>query len=165
MSDSYGDFLDEDFNAADFLSAGAARAGIDLNERHGDDEIVGVKITRWRGLPEDKFTEAATTLREFVEWLVERYEISTGTIPNCWYRHPPLVEELSALRAAWDVSFDVDMDGGLGPIGWHERFALAIPRIKAFYGGGCARNGHQPPSAKPAAVDENDWTTWIGEGQ
>ncbi|MFC3399367.1 hypothetical protein ACFOEP_13210 [Microbacterium amylolyticum] len=38
-----------------------------------------------------------------------------------------MLEELSALHAAWIVAFD-EADGGYGPIGWHERWALARTR-------------------------------------
>ncbi|MGO1411643.1 MAG: hypothetical protein ACTHX2_01115 [Microbacterium sp.] len=60
-------------------------------------------------------------------WLVPRYDIGPAKIPDCWWRHGPLVEELSVLHTAWQVAFD-ETDGGYGPIGWHERLGAALSR-------------------------------------
>jgi hypothetical protein len=153
MSIVYGD---DDF----LLAAAAAQHGINLDSRTGQDEVVGVKITRWRDMPAVERSAAWDELRDFVEWITTRYELTDNIIPTCWYQHPPLVEELSALRAAWDASFIVETDGGLGPISWHERFALACPRLKEAYRGECKRGGHVDNPTVAPSLDQNSWDAW-----
>jgi hypothetical protein len=133
----------------------------DLDERDGVDGMLGAQITRWRDMPEGDAPAAWDQLRDFVDWVAERYDLSSTLVPACWYRHSVVVEELSALRAAWDASFVVETDGGLGPIGWHERFALARARLREYgYSGECERAGHIETPVRVVAVDEHDWNTW-----
>lgn len=109
-------------------------------------------------MPDEDAPEAWDQLRAFVDWLVPRYELNSTVVPACWFRHPVVVEELSALRAAWDASFVVETDGGLGPIGWHERFAVARDRLQKYgYAGECARSGHIDAPIREVTVDEDDW--------
>lgn len=162
MSMAYGD---DDFMpeiAIEDLAAMAGDIGIDLDSRDGVDEVMGAKITRWRDMPDEDAAAAWDELRAFVEWIVTRYELTDNIIPPCWYRHGPLVEELSALRAAWDASFVVETDGGLGPIGWHERFALAQQRFKEHYRGECKRGsgGHVETPVVKLEISDDDWNKW-----
>lgn len=164
MSVAYGDdqFLPEP-PPYDDLAGAAAGSGIDLDTRAGVDDVVGATITRWRDLPLDQHPEAWEELRGFVEWLVTRYEVTDNVVPHCWFRHGGLVEELSALRAAWDASFIVETDGGLGPIGWHERFAVARGRLSQAYGGECNRRGHTEQPDVVLHLDEDAWAAWKEE--
>jgi hypothetical protein len=133
----------------------------DLDDRSGVDGMLGAQITRWRDMPGEDAPEAWDQLRAFVDWLAVRYDLNSTVIPPCWYRHSVLVEELSALRAAWDASFVVETDGGLGPIGWHERFALARDRLLRYgYAGECARGGHTDPTDRMVDINEDDWESW-----
>lgn len=161
MSMAYGD---DDFMPEipiDDLAALADVGGIDLDTREGDDDVLGASITRWRDMPDDERPDAWDELRAFVEWIVTRYELTDNIIPACWYRHGALVEELSALRAAWDASFVVETDGGLGPIGWHERFALARTRITEAYRGECKRGGiHVENPVVTLQIQDDEWNEW-----
>ncbi len=162
MSMAYGD---DDFMPEipiEDLATAAREIGIDLNSREGADEVMGAKITRWRDMPDEDAPKAWDELREFVEWIVTRYELTDNIVPPCWYRHSPLVEELSALRAAWDASFVVETDGGLGPIGWHERFSLAQQRFKEHYRGECKRgnSGHVETPVVTLEISEDEWNKW-----
>lgn len=160
MSVAYGD---GDFAGlpADF-GTDLSPLGVDLDSRAGGDDATAVRITRWRDLPTEERPAAWNELREFVQWLVGRYALASNVVPPCWFLHPALVEELSALRAAWEASFDVDTDGGLGPIGWHERFAVARERIvKYAYKGECARGTHMDTATVTLTVDEGEWERWI----
>jgi hypothetical protein len=123
-------------------------------------QVLGVQVINWRTLPDDKAREAWEALRGWVEWFTVRYDIPLSTVPDCWYKHPALVEELSALRAAHTVSFD-SRDTGLGPVGFHERLSLALPRLTKAYAGGCAR-GHSThtPRSWSNATDEQEWDAW-----
>lgn len=129
--------------------------------RAGDSApITGGNGVNWRTLPDENAAERWTLLREWVEWFTVRYQIPISTVPDCWWQHGALVEELSALHLAHNASFHPS-DTGLGPIGWHERLAVTLPRLTRAYGGGCT-NGHRPlkPRAWANATDEAAWTAW-----
>lgn len=97
-------------------------------------------------------------LRDFVDWLIDRYQLTETLIPDCWYQHGRLVEELSALRGAWVASFS-SLDAGYGPIGWHERFAALTVRV-AGEGDSCG-GGHRPVYARERTDDSSVWSAWI----
>lgn len=131
----------------------------DTSTSNRDAGMLGVSIINWRTLTDDEAPAAWQDLGDWVNWFVRRYSIPVRRIPSCWYRHPELVEELSALHTAWVVSFD-PIDAGYGPIGWHERLSAAIPRLQAWYNGEC-HDGHNDQFKPVANVDRNDWNTWI----
>jgi hypothetical protein len=135
-------------------------AGYDPNNRYGPSDPLGAHIVNWRTLPDHKAPTAWNALRAWVEWFTVRYRISESVVPPCWYKHGQLVEELSALHTAHDVAFDTT-DSGYGPIGWHERLSLALPRLNKAYSGGCAR-GHDTRAPRPCEgiTDEQEWDAW-----
>jgi hypothetical protein len=100
-----------------------------LDDRDGADEMIGPAVVNWRDIADEDRPEACAALVAWVQdWLVPRYYLTNRDgVPDCWWQHTDLVEELSALHIAWEVAFD-PADGGFGPIGWHERFALARTR-------------------------------------
>jgi hypothetical protein len=122
----------------------------------------GVHIVNWRRLSDEGATTEWVWLRRWVEWFTVRYGIPVSVVPNCWYRHEALVEELSALHTAHLAAFD-SSDTGIGPISWHERLATALPRLSRA-GVGCS-GSHQStrPRSWVNAVDEQDWNAWVAE--
>ena len=128
--------------------------------RETSSEPIGAVVVNWRTLADDEAREVWEELRSFVEWFTVRYNLSASVIPDCWYRHGALVEELSALHIAHTVYFDA-ADGGAGPIGWHERLTLAINRIKGAYSASC-RSGHVE-TAPRKWTPQQDWSSWINQ--
>lgn len=128
--------------------------------RHGDYAPLGAHTINWRTLPDKDAAAAWTLLRGWVEWFVIRYRVPESTVPACWWKHGQLVEELSALHTAHTAAFDPS-DAGLGPIGWHERLSLAIPRLTRAYASGCS-NGHRDiiPRTSIGDIDEREWDAW-----
>jgi hypothetical protein len=137
-----------------------AMAGFDPLYRNGSSAPLGAEVVNWRHLADEDAPRAWERLRAWVEWFTVRYDIPISTVPVCWWRHPALVEELSALHTAHQAAFD-QSDAGFGPIGWHERLAAAIPRLGRAYAGGCTR-GHSPhkPRSWDDVTDEQEWTAW-----
>lgn len=123
--------------------------------------MLGVSVVNWRTLGDGEAASVWTKLGDWVDWFTRRYEIAQRKIPACWYQHAALVEELSALHAAWLVSYDTT-DAGYGPIGWHERLNEALNRISTWYNGEC-RDGHNPSQQRPKAASASDtnWDAWI----
>lgn len=94
---------------------------------------------RWRELDRDAAAEAWGWLIDWVGWLVAHYQLAEE-VPRCWYRHPPLIEELTALAAGWHTAYD-DAARGDEPLIWHERFARARARLRDWDDYTRCRNG------------------------
>jgi hypothetical protein len=94
---------------------------------------------RWPDLDRDAAAQAWAWLIDWVGWLVDRYEIAEE-IPACWYRHGPLIEELTALAAGWHTAYD-DNARGDEPLIWHERLARARARLRDWDDFTRCRNG------------------------
>jgi hypothetical protein len=60
---------------------------------------------RWRDLDRAAANHTWRWLIDWVGWLVDRYQLQEE-VPACWPQHPPLVEELTGLCAAWQVATD-----------------------------------------------------------
>jgi len=131
--------------------------------RYASSAPIGGQVVNWRTLTDEDAPAAWTELRAWVEWFTVRYRISESVVPPCWFKHGQLVEELSALHAAHTAAFDAS-DAGFGPIGWHERLSLTIPRLTRAYAGGCAR-GHDPlkPRSWKNITDESEWDAWTSQ--
>lgn len=129
-------------------------------DRSGSSAPIGAHIVKWRSLTDADARTAWIQLRDWVEWFTVRYQISESVVPACWFKHGDLVEELSALHTAHTVAFHPS-DSGFGPIGWHERLTLALPRLRRAYAGGCSR-GHSryKPRSWTDVVDEQEWEAW-----
>lgn len=127
--------------------------------RYGSSAPLGATIINWRTLRDTDVRTAWDALRDWVGWFTDRYRIPESTVPGCWYKHGQLVEELSALHTAHTAAFDCS-DAGFGPIGWHERLSLALPRLNRAYAGGCSNGHHEHISRPQPPVDEQDWDAW-----
>jgi hypothetical protein len=137
----------------------AELAGARLNDRGGPSDPLGAHAVDWRRMPDADARREWKTLRDWVEWFTVRYNVPVSVVPNCWWKHGGLVEELSALHVAHLAAFDPS-DAGFGAIGWHERLALAIPRLSRA-GAGCV-SGHSDtrPRSWSHATDEREWDAW-----
>ncbi|MFB8191369.1 DUF4913 domain-containing protein [Microbacterium sp. NPDC055988] len=99
-----------------------------LADRHGTTPLNPQLTINWREINDEDRPDACRELVSWVhDWLIPRYQVKAKVIPDCWWEHSEYIEELSALHTAWLVAFDA-ADGGWGPIGWHERYALAQTR-------------------------------------
>ncbi|WP_052720124.1 hypothetical protein [Actinoplanes rectilineatus] len=94
---------------------------------------------RWADLDRDAAAQVWAWLIDWVGWAVDRYQLAEE-IPACWYQHPPLIEELTGLAAAWHTAYD-DTAPADGPLLWHERFARARLRLRDWDDYTRCRNG------------------------
>lgn len=135
--------------------------GYNPAQRGNTSEQIGGDTVNWHTLPDQDAAAVWEALREWVEWFTLRYNIPISTVPDCWYQHGHLVEELSALHTAHIAAFD-PTDTGYGPIGWHERLTLALPRLTRAYGGGC-NNGHRTTKPRTWHTGQDEWTAWTNQ--
>lgn len=133
-----------------------------FHARSDTSQPIGLHAVDWRRMPDQDAPREWADLRDWVEWFTVRYDIPVSVVPNCWWKHGALVEELSALHVAHLAAFDPS-DAGFGAIGWHERLALATPRLSRA-GAGCA-SGHSGtrPRSWSSATDEQEWDAWVSE--
>ncbi|MEU4239682.1 hypothetical protein [Actinoplanes sp. NPDC026619] len=94
---------------------------------------------RWHDLTREAAAQTWSWLIDWVGWFVDRYQIAEE-VPACWAQHPPLIEELTALAAAWHSSYD-DNAHPDGPLLWHERLARSRDRLRGWDDYTRCRNG------------------------
>jgi hypothetical protein len=95
----------------------------------------------WHSMRPTEAAQAWNELTAWVDWLVIRYQLD-GTLPNCWYRHGAIVDELDGLRAAWNGAYLDANARPTDPAYWHELLARAIARIHEWDRYGCAAGTH-----------------------
>ena len=74
-------------------------------------------------------------------------EAYKDSLQPCWYRHPDVLDELTALRAAWYAAYRDSAASATAAIEWHDRWLPgAMTRCKAAMKAlACDKNGHQEP--------------------
>lgn len=106
----------------------------------------------WDGMTREQATGAWQRLTAWTDWLVSAYELHED-IPDCWYEHRAMLEELNALCLAWHAANSAQ---GTGPdrLYWHEQLERALPRLRAWNVRGCADDGHRPATGTPATAPD-----------
>jgi hypothetical protein len=100
----------------------------------------------WRTLTPTEAAHAWDTLTGWVDWLVNRYSLD-DTLPACWYRHGPMVDELDALRASWVAAY---LDPAARPTDsayWLDLLHRTLDRIGDWDRYGCAAGTHHDDSS------------------
>ena len=154
--------MTDDFDPEEIERLIAAELARTARVGAGSADPLGTHPVDWRNLPPEETSAEWTALREWVEWFTARYDVAVSVVPACWWKHGALVEELSALHLAHLAAFD-ESDSGFGPIGWHERVALARARLQ-HAGAGCS-SGHYElkPRSWDGVIDEAEWDAWISQ--
>lgn len=123
----------------------------------------------WRINPNDPdrtldASEAERTwveLRQWVDWLIERYALDSKTVPPCWYFHGALVDELTALWGAWQIAY-WPMGSSADPANWMQIFANTRVRLIDWTGRrGCRPGEHNNDRPQPPADDAEQWAHHI----
>jgi hypothetical protein len=75
----------------------------------------------WRNLTGVAAERQWLDLADWVGWVRGRYPLARQ-IPLCWWRHPELVEELTALWLAWSDAYATKHAHLAAPADWHARW-------------------------------------------
>lgn len=95
----------------------------------------------WVGLDPGVRAERLRELHQWVTWLVDTYEVPTGQLPDCWYRHGSMTADLTALRAGWTAAYlDPEAEPDR-PSRWHDTLERTLRRIRDWDRHGCGRSG------------------------
>jgi hypothetical protein len=159
MKDEYDD--EEGWGSVEDLVDGLGADPFNPFARAG--AAAGSRPVRWRDITPEDTPASWIVLRDWVEWVTVRFDVPVSLIPNCWWRHPPLVEELSALHTAWATAYD-PQDSGLGPVMWLERWNAARGRLRTAYPGSCSSSHNETkPRSWDNATDQGEWNAWVND--
>ncbi len=120
-------------------------------------EAAGAPLSsiNWSSLNTDQASQQWAVLTEFVDWLRERYGL-TERIPQCWFRHPAQLEELSALRLAWAGTYQHATAAHPGDaVTWHDMLDRVVGRLQEWDRTGCADGPHREQIPAPAASEDD----------
>jgi hypothetical protein len=114
----------------------------------------------WHMLTAEQAEKRWLDLRAWVEFLVERNNIGSKEIPDCWYLHGGLVDELEALRWAWLETNKPDSKL-TEPIWWREALHRARTRWASFNPNGCTSTHSETRSR--ALPGDRAWSDFLAE--
>jgi hypothetical protein len=114
----------------------------------------------WHMLTAEQAEKRWLDLRGWVEFLVERNNIGSKEIPDCWYLHGGLVDELEALRWAWLETNKPDSKL-TEPIWWREALHRARTRWASFNPNGCTSSHSETRSRK--LPGDKAWSDFLAE--
>ncbi|HEX7373813.1 MAG TPA: hypothetical protein VF277_02495 [Steroidobacteraceae bacterium] len=128
-------------------------------EPAGDVDEYTSPVVNWRELDPADAGPIWEELDEWVRWARYRYDLRM--LQPCWFKHPIVVEQLSALHTAWTVLFDQE-DSGLGPVTFLERVHGAHEVLRPAMQG-CTLREHRYVALQdwPAACTSSEWGTLI----
>jgi hypothetical protein len=94
-------------------------------------------------------------LATWVGWLRGRYPVSEA-LPGCWWRHPELVEEITALHLAWRAAYSDPTASLSAPIDWHAHHLPAFMSRVRSWGVHCTDSHRDRPDSlyDPKGVDQ-----------
>jgi hypothetical protein len=100
-------------------------------------------------------------LASWVGWLRGRYPLAEA-LPGCWWRHPELVEEITALHLAWRAAYSDPTAALTAPIDWHAHHLPAFLARVRTWGVHCTDAHRDRPDSlydangvdRPAEFDE-----------
>jgi hypothetical protein len=131
------------------------RAQVDyLLEKVTDAVDLTDRAITWSRLTREQAAEEWKRLCEWTDWLRDRYQLHES-IPACWYAHSAMVEELSALRAAWTDAYLSPQAGLADPAAWHDLLDRTRYRLYAWDRNGCADGRHRPDLRLPDDTDDD----------
>jgi len=108
----------------------------------------------WVGLDPGVRAERLRELHQWVTWLVDIYEVPTGQLPDCWYRHGSMTADLTALRAGWTAAYlDPEAEPDR-PSRWHDTLERTLRRVRDWDRHGCGRSGSHTEQTDTA---RNTW--------
>ncbi|MET8537248.1 hypothetical protein ABZV67_37010 [Streptomyces sp. NPDC005065] len=109
----------------------------------------------WAAMEPSERRQRLRELAGWVDWLRRTFELHNH-IPPCWYRHPPVVEHLTALYVGWLRTYAGERAAGreLAEGDWINTLHNFTPRLQLA---ACASGRHQDPPplvAPPPGADE-----------
>jgi hypothetical protein len=112
---------------------------------------------KWRVVSASRASEQWRLLRAWVVWFRITFGYDHRVVPPCWYRHPALVELLSALRDHWLAAYD-PLNSPTAASEWHRVLAQLEPRLREWAAlTGCTNREHRPDLPQALPDDRLQW--------
>ncbi|MER7688721.1 hypothetical protein [Streptomyces sp. NPDC097610] len=113
----------------------------------------------WADMSPDEREQRLTELVEWVEWLVDTYELR-NQVARCWYRHPRLIELFSALFIGWVRTYvgDPTKLSTRAELDWIKELYAVLPRLNSA---SCQTSHVAPPAATYSMRQTFD--TWLAQ--
>lgn len=140
--------LEDRVRALERILTEVRKAVAKLSQTKARDDAQRALRRPWHMLTAEQAEKRWLELRDWVDWFVVRNNIGPKDIPDCWYLHGGMVDELEALRWAW-IETNRPESKGTDPIWWREALHRARPRWPLFNPNGCATSHSE---TKPRAV-------------
>ena len=113
----------------------------------------------WRHLDQAAAAELWDELADWVQWARERYDLG-DRIPACWFRHPGVVEQLTALMSAHTAAYQQQYTVKGVPVrdwdlmsNWHRVDLWPVVERLSRDLGECAAGGSCTYRPRPADID------------
>ena len=137
------------------LAAAALDAVQEQVEDAGSSGIDGVTAWTWSALGPLGADMLWQRLASWVGWPRGRYPLAEQ-LPGCWWRHPEIVEEVTALHLAWRAAYSDPAASLSAPIDWHQHHLPAfLARIRAW-GVHCTDTHRERPESLYAEAGVDD---------
>jgi hypothetical protein len=107
------------------------------------------RANAWHTLTTREAGHAWDALTEWVDWLLDRYGLD-DTIPDCWYQHGAMTDELDALHAAWIAAYLDDHARPIDAAFWHDLLDRALTRLRNWDRYGCNTGTHHDDTPAPS---------------
>jgi hypothetical protein len=115
----------------------------------------------WSSVKSTEARQQWSALREWVEWLRLTFAFDHRVVPPCWYRHPALVEVLSALRDHWVCAY-APLNPALGASDWHRALIQLEQRLRDWAARtGCTTSVHRADVLAEYPDDADAWERHI----
>lgn len=157
LSDRLMDLIDaQQLRIEQLESAGPVPVSSGDAQAPDDDEPGAYVPYCWKHVSASEARGLWVRLREWVDWVNGRYFASSWeSIRPCWFRHPAVVEELTALWAAWEAAYRSADDGdgfSDAALWWHEKLHTVVLRLWDEQFAEC-KAGHQEPDVYERTTD------------
>jgi hypothetical protein len=121
-------------------------------------EARGERAIWWPDVPAGpERTAALRLLRAWVDDVLRGHHprLVQDNLQACWYRHEDVLDELTALHAAWHAAYRGTAAPATAAIEWHDRWLPGcLARCKAaITARPCDQDGHQSPPGTEAPDD------------
>lgn len=125
-----------------------------LLDRFADHPALGERAVNWTALDSSHAAKRWGQLLDWVDWLREHYQLRE-TLPACWYDHPPMLEELSALRSSWFGAYLDPQAHAADGSAWHDLLDRTLQRLREWDRTSCADGTHRPEVPTPDDTDHS----------
>ena len=142
---------------ADGLPAFVAPDIEDELDVDGPPEWMGI---RWRDIDDTDRAEAWTGLRQWVDWFIREYSLTTSQITPCWYEHADIVAELYAGMCAEYKAWDEGMPGLAPMTTWHPHVQAMKNRLSEMVSDRqckATKTHEADPADLPFTYDQDAW--------